>query len=197
MKTKLHITVLIIILGCVSMEVKAQDKGGITMYAEVVNGDTVPVQYLAYHDVVDKKTFRSDYEQRKWNRLKYNVKKVYPYAKLAGDLLKKYEVQLDSCKNDRQKRKYFKLIEKELKAEYEDDLRKMTTTQGHILIKLIDRETGSSSYDIVKEFRGNISAFVWQSLGKLFDQDLKSRYDATGEDKEIENIIVLIETGHI
>ncbi len=170
---------------------------GIVVTAEVVNGDTFPMRYLPYVTIVEEKKFRSDFERRKWQRLKRNVKKVYPYAKLAGSLLNKYQVQLDSVETQRQRKKYFKLIEKELKAEFDDDIRKMTTTQGRILVKLIDRETGNSSYEIVQEFRGNVTAFFWQGLSKMFNQDLKSRYDPHGEDAEIENIIYLIEAGAI
>lgn len=170
---------------------------GKVMIAEVINGDTFAVRYLPYVTIVEEKTFRSDYERRKWERLKYNVKKVYPYAKLAGQLLEKYQVELDSVKTERERKKYFKLIERELKAEFDDDIRDMTMTQGRILIKLVDRETGETSYEIVQEFRGNISAFFWQGLSKMFGQDLKSRYDPKGEDAEIESIVHLIEAGAI
>lgn len=170
---------------------------GIIMVAEVIDGDTFPMRYLPSVTIVEEKRFKNDFDRRKWERLKRNVKKVYPYAKLAGSLLDKYQVQLDSVETERQRKKYFKLIEKELKAEFDDDIRDMTTTQGHILVKLIDRETGNSSYEIVQEFRGNITAFFWQGLSKMFGQDLKSRYDPYGEDAEIESIIYLIEAGAI
>lgn len=170
---------------------------GIIMVAEVIDGDTFPMRYLPSVTIVEEKRFKNDFDRRKWERLKRNVKKVYPYAKLAGSLLDKYQVQLDSVETERQRKKYFKLIEKELKAEFDDDIRDMTTTQGRILVKLIDRETGNSSYEIVQEFRGNITAFFWQGLSKMFGQDLKSRYDPYGEDAEIESIIYLIEAGAI
>ncbi|MEX2595377.1 MAG: DUF4294 domain-containing protein [Salibacteraceae bacterium] len=175
----------------------AQGEGKIIMTAEMIDGDTVPVKYLPYFTIIEERTFRSDYEQRKWERLKRNVKKVYPYAKLAGSLLDKYQVQLDTVSTKRGRKKYFKMIEAELKEEFDDDIRNMTTTQGRILIKLIDRETGESSYEIVQEFRGNISAFFWQGLSRMFGQDLKSKYDPTGEDAEIESIVHLIEAGAI
>ncbi|HAQ71484.1 MAG TPA: DUF4294 domain-containing protein [Flavobacteriales bacterium] len=180
-------------------DVHAQGVGskGIVMMAEVIDGDTFPMRYLPYVTIVESKPFKSDFERRKWERLKRNVKKVYPYAKLAGQLLDKYQVQLDSVETKRERKKYFRLIEKELKAEFDDDIRNMTTTQGRILVKLIDRETGNSSFEIVQEFRGNFTAFFWQGFSKMFGQDLKSRYDPLGEDAEIENIIYLIEAGAI
>lgn len=193
-----HITLclLIFIFKCAQNDMLAQKKG-IVMLAEIIDGDTVPVKYLPYVTIVEERRFVSENERKRWERLKYNVKKVYPYAKLAGQLLDKYQVQLDTVQSERQRRKYFKQIEEELKAEFDDDLRSMTSTQGRILIKLIDRETGDSSYEIVQEFRGNLSAFFWQGLSRMFGQDLKSRYDPYGEDAEIENIIHLIEAGAI
>jgi hypothetical protein len=197
-----HFAILSIIITLVcgfNATVLAQGGGskGIIVTAEVINGDTFPMRYLPSVTIVEQKRFKNDFERRKWERLKRNVKKVYPYAKLAGSLLDNYQVQLDSVETERQRKKYFKLIEKELKAEFDDDIRDMTTTQGRILVKLIDRETGNSSYEIVQEFRGNITAFFWQGLSKMFGQDLKSRYDPKGEDAEIENIIYLIESGAI
>jgi hypothetical protein len=188
---------LVLLFSWVLLNPAQAQKDGIVMLAEVIDGDTVPVKYLPYVTIVEERRFMSDYERRKWERLKKNVKKVYPYAKLAGQLLEKYQVQLDTVTSERQRKKYFKKIEQELKAEFDDDLRKMTTTQGRILIKLVDRETGESSYEIVQEFRGNISAFFWQGLSRMFGQDLKSRYDPYGEDADIENIIHLIEAGMI
>lgn len=193
---QLLISLVIIIITAFNHVATAQKKG-IVMLAEIIDGDTVPVKYLPYVTIVEERRFISENERKRWERLKYNVKKVYPYAKLAGQLLDKYQVQLDTVTSERQRRKYFKKIEEELKAEFDDDLRSMTSTQGRILIKLIDRETGDSSYEIVQEFRGNLSAFFWQGLSRMFGQDLKSRYDPYGEDAEIENIIHLIEAGAI
>jgi hypothetical protein len=192
-----RILILLLCLGAYTVRAQEVKEGGIVMLAEVIDGDTIPVKYLNTVMIVGERRHLSRREKAKWTRLQYNVKKVYPYAKLAGQLLEKYSVPLDTITNERERKKYFKLIEDELKAEFEDDLRSMTTTQGMILIKLVDRETQHSSYEIVQEFRGNFSAFFWQGLSKLFGQDLKSRYDPNGDDKEIESIIVLIEAGLI
>ena len=170
---------------------------GFTVLAEIIDGDTFPVKYLPHVTIVEEKRFRSDYEKRRWERLKFNVKKVYPYAKLAAELLEKYSGQIEEAETDRERKKYFKKIAKELLSQYGDEIKNMTTTQGRILVKLIDRETGETSYEIVQEFRGKISAFLWQSISKLFGQNLKSRYDASGEDAEIESIIHLVEAGVI
>lgn len=167
-------------------------------YATVVNGDTFALNYLPYHTVVADKKFMSKEEEREWKRLKKNVKKVYPYAKLAGQKMQKYAEELAGVESERERKRYYKKIEEELKAEFDDDMRDLTMSQGRILIKLIDRETGATSYDIVKDFRGSFSAFFWQSLARIFTQDLKSEYDPTqGEDAKIEQIIYLIESGNL
>lgn len=167
------------------------------MIAEIIDGDTVPVKYLPYFNVSSERTFRSAAEKQRWSRLRYNVKKVYPLAKLAGELLEKYSGEIEGVETEKERKKYFKLIEQELKAQYWDEVENMNTTQGRILIKLIDRETGETSYEIVQEFRGSITAFFWQGVSRMFGQDLKSRYDPQGEDKDIEYIVQLIEAGVI
>ena len=88
-------------------------------------------------------------------------------------------------------------IEKQLFAEFESQVRKMKVSEGRILIKLLDRQTGQSSYAIIKEFKGGFSAFFWQSVAKLFGHDLKAEYDAMGEDRMIEYIVWEIEMGLI
>jgi pyruvate dehydrogenase complex dehydrogenase (E1) component len=82
-------------------------------------------------------------------------------------------------------------------AEFEDDLTKLTITQGRLLIKLIDRETGNTSFDLVKELRGSFSAFFWQAIARLFGSNLKSTFDKDGEDKLIDQILVLIDNGQL
>tara|TARA_B110000046_G_scaffold69404_1_gene77447 strand:- start:1967 stop:2425 length:459 start_codon:yes stop_codon:yes gene_type:complete len=152
---------------------------------------------MPYVEIVAERTFKTKAQRKRFNRLQYNVKKMYPYAKLAGDLLEKYEDELTSVDSERARKKYYKKIEDELKKEFDGEIRKMNATQGRILVKLIDRETGDTSYEILREFRGNVSAFFWQSFSKMFGQDLKSAYDPYGEDREIESIVQLIEAGAI
>ena len=87
--------------------------------------------------------------------------------------------------------------EKELVGQFEKDIKNLTFTQGHILLKLIDRETGNSSYQLIKDMRGNLSASLWQSLARVFSTDLKAKYDPDGDDKQVEEIVLLIERGEI
>jgi hypothetical protein len=134
---------------------------------------------------------------REYTQLELKVKKVYPIAKVAAIKLAEYNRVYSSFKTERERKKYVKAVEKELFAEFEDELRKMKVSEGRILIKLLDRETGNSSYDIIKEFKGGFSAFFWQSVAKLFGHDLKAQYDPLREDIWIECIIQQIDLGLI
>jgi len=165
--------------------------------AVVIDGDTLWVADLDEVYIFPTKKFKSRRERRKYTRLIYNVKKAYPWAKLAGDKLAEVEVHLMSLETEKEQKDYMKLVEKELLKDYKKDLKKLTVTQGRILIKLVDRETGDTSYELVRELRGKISAVFWQALARLFGSNLKSEYDGEGEDRLIEEIVVLIENGQL
>jgi hypothetical protein len=139
--------------------------------------------------------FETKRKFEQWTRLKHNVKKVYPYAILASAKLKEYEVTLKNLTSEKEKKKFMKKAEDELQTEFGPELKRLSFNQGKILIKLIDRETGNTSYELVKQLRGNFSAFMWQSLAVLFGSNLKSEYDPTGEDRLIEIAIQQIESG--
>lgn len=168
---------------------------GILLNGIVIDGDTFPIIYLETVVIEDKMKFKTKKQYEKWTKLKYNVRVTYPYAIIAAARLKEYENVLNTIKDEEQKKEYMKVVEKNLKKEFEKDLKKLTMSQGKILIKLIDRETGRTSYDLVKQLRGNFSAWMWQGLAKLFGSDLKSEYDEKGEDKLIEIAIIQIESG--
>jgi hypothetical protein len=89
-----------------------------------------------------------------------------------------------------------KELEQQLLREYKDDIKKLTISEGRILLKLIDREARRTSYALIKEFRGGFSAFFWQSIARIFGGDLKVEYDPYGEDKVLEHIVMLIEIGY-
>ncbi len=97
--------------------------------------------------------------------------------------------------NEKSRAIYLKIVEKELKREFEEPLKDLSMNQGRILLKLIDRETGNTSYELVKDLRGGFQAFMWQSLARLFGSNMKSEYDPNGEDIMIERAIKLIEAG--
>lgn len=165
--------------------------------AIVIDGDTLWVADLDEVYIFPTKKFKNRRERRKYTRLIYNVKKAYPWAKLAGEKLAEVEVHMLSLETEKEQKDYMKVVEKELLKDYKEDLKKLTVTQGRILIKLVDRQTGDTSYELVRELRGKISAVFWQALARLFGSNLKSVYEAEGEDRLIEEIVVLIENGQL
>lgn len=165
------------------------------VWAEVVNGDTIPSIRLYDIYVYSEYAFRNRKQYEAWTRTKYNVKKVYPYAILAAAKLKEYNRIMEKMPDEKTKKAYLKTVEKELKAEFEEPLKNLTTTQGRILLKLIDRETGNTSYELVKNFRGGFQAFMWQGVARLFGNNMKAEYDPTGEDIMVERAIKLVEAG--
>ncbi len=174
-----------------------QEQNLIVLPVAVVDGDTIPYVRLSESEVFGYKIFKSSREERQYDRLVRNVRIVYPYAKLAGEMLKDYEQILLNTASEKERKKIMKDLEDELNREYGDELKKLTVTQGKILIKLIDRQTGESSFDLVKDLRGSFRAFFYQSFARIFGLNLKVKYDPEGEDKSIETIVRMIERGLI
>jgi hypothetical protein len=175
----------------------AQAPDRIVVIARIIDADTLITMPLPEYRVSAKLPRKLRAQYRSHSKLVYHVKKVYPYARLAGIKLMEYEEILKAAENDKERRRIMKLAEDELRAEFEDDLKKLNFKQGVILIKLVDRETGNTSYQLVQELRGKFTAFFWQAFARLFGYNLKIEYDPLGEDKEIEDIVVMIENGQI
>jgi hypothetical protein len=165
------------------------------VWAEVINGDTIPSIRFPDVWIYGEYPYKNRKQYEAWTRTKYNVKKVYPYAILAAAKLKEYNMILEKMPDEKTKKAYLKVVEKELRDEFEEPLKNLTTTQGEILLKLIDRETGETSYELVKQMRGSFQAFMWQSLARLFGSNMKTKYDPTGNDIMIERAIKLVEAG--
>lgn len=160
---------------------------------QVIDGDTLSVVELAPVIILPPIRHESRRQAARYDKLVYNVRKVYPYAKLAGEKLRYYERILDTIPTEKARKLYLKRAEKELEAQFGDEIRGLTFSQGKILIKLVYRETGNSTFDLVRELRGKFSAFIYQTVARLFGYDLKSAYDPLGEDIVIEQIVRSIE----
>lgn len=173
---------------------QAQDTSRVVK-AMVVDGDTIPMVTLGMISISEERFKQSKRYDRQYSRLKRKVLKAYPYAKVTKELLDDYEEELAKLSSERDKNDYLDIAEAELKAEFEGEIKELTVSEGKILIKLIDRETGDTSYELIKRLKGGFSAFMWQSLAKLFGSDLKASYDPFGEDHIIERIVQEIETG--
>src|SRR6056297_3043656 len=161
------------------------------------NGDTIPNVVLGEVMIFPEKKFKNRYQAWRYRKLVRDLKKVYPYAQLAKKKLDQMEKEFNELETDKERKRYVKTVEKQLMDEFGDELKKLTITQGRLLLKLIDRETGSTSYELLKELRGSFSAVFWQAIARIFGSNLKSEYDPDGEDRMIERVVLLIEHNQI
>lgn len=199
MKQWRHIVASIIIVN-IQLVAMSQNTEviSIPVKAIVFQNDTFPlvdlpeVQVWAYWGkaTVSSKVFEQ------WTRTKYNVKKVYPYAVLASALLKEMDNRLAQIPDERERKIFIKQCEKELRKNFEEDLKNLSVTQGRILMKLIYRETGKTTYQIVKEMRGGFEATMWQALAYIFGNSMKVKYEPDGEDYMVEKAVQLVERGY-
>ena len=178
----------LIIISVVSIPIFSQEKVIITPFT-IVNGDTF---FIADVPEVEVLAFKDKNERTKYYILKRRVVKVYPYALAAKEKLMSIQNGLDSIPKRRQKKRYTKEVAKWVKEEYADRLKNLTMSEGKILVKLIYRETNTSSYEILKSYRGRFNAFFWQTMAKFWDNNLKTEYDPVNnrEDMLIEHILI-------
>jgi hypothetical protein len=207
-KTALRIFFSIILSICILVTVSGQKD---TTQHKI---DTLPGNYYQLHSVekdgvripeidikevviIGRPSTAKKFPFYRYQRLVYNLKKVYPYVQVVRAKLEEANKALEKIPDDRDRKKYLRKFEKEMFGEYEDDVRDMTITQGRLLIKLIDRETLYTSYDLIRQYRGTFSAAFWQSIARIFGTDLKAEYDPYGEDAVIEIILNEIQSGNL
>ncbi len=162
----------------------------------VIDGDTFPMYTFKSITISGNKRFTRG-DRRRYGRLKRYVVKVFPYAELAGVMMNDFDDTLKTMKNEKDQKRFLAAVEEELKQEFEGELKSLTIKQGILLVKLIDRQTGNSSFELIKTLRGSFSAFIWQSLARLFGSNLKLKYDPEGEDLLVEEIVQQMESGAI
>ncbi|MBR5783567.1 MAG: DUF4294 domain-containing protein [Bacteroidales bacterium] len=190
--------VYLLLLGTENAEAQLLKPRRIVMYGTVVDNDTIPKVMLKEVKIVAPANLLSPEEIRKNKKLIRNIKIVLPYAKLAKNkLLDLNNRMLTMSKSER--KKFMKAAEMEIEKEYAAQLKNLTISQGHLLIKLVDRETGSSSYTLVQELRGSFRAFFYQTFAKLFGYDLKAEFDPVNNKKDnlIDRVVRSIEQGKI
>ena len=161
------------------------------------DGVTLPEVEIKEVTVYAHPQFPKKSDFRKYERLVYNLKRVYPYALIVRNKLAQVDNDISKIKDEKERKEYLKKVEKNVFAEYEGDIRDMTISQGRLLIKLIDRETQNTSYVLIKDYRGKFAAAFWQGIARIFGTNLKEEYDPSGEDAIIESIITEIEAGNL
>ena len=160
----------------------------------VMDGDTV------YFDTINPVWIFGRKQPKDWRqyyKLVYNFARVYPYAEASGRLQQIVDSTIAVNNYGRMKKdRYMNEVQSMLFKDFEGALHKMTISQGAVLLKLIDRETGQSSYSIIREYKNGIAAGFWQGIAKFFDNDLKSKYDPEGADKDLEQLVIAWQEGN-
>jgi len=161
----------------------------IPVYLTIDSGKLIP--WIVTPEVIinDSRIFKSAADREAYRRLKYNVLKVLPYASFAGKRYRKLQRDLAVTPDKHQQKILITQCETEIKDLFNKEIKELTISQGDILIKLIDRETGNTSYDMVKDMKGGFKAFVYQSVASLFGHNLKDTYDPD-EQRDIEAILL-------
>lgn len=157
-------------------------------------GDTIIVAELKDVSIVSIKKFKSSKERRHYLRMKYHANQVYPYAVEAVRVFRELEAATKDLKR-RNRKKQIRRLQKELEDKFKSPLKKLTRTQGRILIKMIERELDSPMYEIVKELKGGFTAGYWNTFGKIYDIDIKQGYNAK-DDSILESILSGMDISH-
>lgn len=162
----------------------------------VEGGDTIFVDNIPPAWVFPRGSRVDRAKWRKYVRLVYNFNKVYPYALLGAQIVEEVDFNIEDQHMKRgEKKRYIGSVQNDLLKNFEGAIRKMTISQGQLLMRLIDRETGKTGYEIVKDYRSRFAAGFWQGVAKLFKQNLKSPYDPEGIDKPTEELVKIWESG--
>ena len=180
---------------------EANDTLQVAMYVKVdrayYQGDSIPNMTLHEFYKTAPKTFKNERQRQKYNKLVRDVRYVFPYAKLTRQILIETYDYLETIKDEKEKKRHIKAVEKGIRKQYEPTVRKITKTQGKLLVKLIDRECGQTSFEMIKAFLGTVKANMYNVISTLFGNNLRKHYDPEGEDREIEQIVRKVESGQI
>lgn len=188
----------ILLFSCCSVLVKAQEKlpppvqlgknDTIRTYVTNLDGQLTPMIVTEEVKIVDVRIFKSQADRDAYRRLRYNIYKVLPYAKFAAERYQKLQRDLATTADKKKQKLMVDTCETQIKNLFKKEVENLTISQGEILIKLIDRQTGSTSYQMVKDLKGGLKAFMFQSLARLFGHDLKETYDPN-EERDMEAIL--------
>lgn len=159
--------------------------------------DTIPIVNLQEIFVYPKMRFKNKREENNYNKLVRDVKKTLPYAKMVYETLIETYEYMETLPTDKARHEHLKRMEKDLFKEYKPELKKLTFSQGKLLIKLIDRECNQSSFNLLRAYLGSFRAGFWNLFAGMFGASLKSEYDPKGKDAMTERVVVLVERGLI
>jgi len=191
MKTISYLFILFPVL--LFAQVKEVEQGSTEHEYVIIEGDSIARLSIDLDEfmLLHKLKFDSNADRKRYIILRRKTIKVYPYAKLAAERLQTMQIRMDGIKRKSIKKKYAKRIQKYIEEEFSDELKKLTRTEGQILVKLIHRQTGKTTFDLIKELRSGWRAFWFNSTAKLFDISLKREFDPVNEKEDylIEDIL--------
>ena len=193
MKRLLHIFLVL----AVSTQVFAAQQYMDSCMIRIEDGDTVYLAWLHEIWVYPPLKFKNKRQEKFYWRTVRDVKKCLPYAKRINQDMAYADEELAKFPDKKSRKKWWRKFERQLYKKYEKDFRGMYASQGMMLMKLIDRETDRTSYELIKQYKGKATANFWQFVAKLFKNDLKEEYDATDKDRITERVINLVEAGQL
>lgn len=192
MKRVVFLLIYIIGVNLYAQEEKIIKKDSTYIYGDyiVFNGDSILIE-LEEVRLLNKLKFKTTYDKNYYYWFRKKTLKAYPYAKLAAERLEVLNERLEKIESKRKRKRYTKKVQKYMEGEFTDQLKKLTRTEGRILIKLIHRQTGKTTYELIKEIRSGWKAFWYQNTAKLFKLSLKSEFNPAeiNEDFLIEDIL--------
>ena len=192
---------LILFLSFIAVHLDAQEQTttikGYLVPVCIYKGDTIPSMRMPTLYVYKPLVFKNKKQQQEYNRLVRNVKKTLPIAKEVNRAIIETYEYLQTLPDEKARQKHMVMVEKSIKEQYTPRMKQLTLSQGKLLIKLVNRETSSSSYELVKAFLGPFKAGFYQAFAAIFGASLKKEYHPEDEDAMIERIIILVENGQL
>ena len=187
----------VLVLSCLTVAALSQSQlprpklgknDTIRTYMTEYDGELIPWMVTKEIKITDSRIFKSEKEHQDYNRLRYNVYKVLPYMRFASTRYAQLQRDLATTGDKSKQKEMIKACEAQIKDLFNRELKNLTITQGEILIKLVNRETGNTSYDMLKEMKGGLNAFMFQSVARIFGHNLKETYNPEQE-RDIESIL--------
>jgi len=195
----IYIILLFVLVSSISnaQKIKTNIRPDGYQRATIEKGDTVAVISLREVIVFPEMKFKNNKQKQQYNKLIRDVKRTLPYAKMVYDVLIETYEYMETLPDDKARDAHLKNMEKELFKEYKPELKKLTFSQGKLLIKLIDRECNQSSYNLLKAYLGSFRAGFWNLFAGMFGASLKTDYDPKGKDAMTERVVIMVENGLI
>ncbi len=190
---KVIIILSICTVGTQAQNLKINTNSNSVQRAYIENNDTIPIVDLQEIIVFPQRHFKNKHQQEKYNKLVRDVKRTLPYAKMVYETLIETYEYMETLPDEKARELHLKKMEKDLFKEYKPELKKLTLSQGKLLIKLIDRECNQSSYNLLKAYLGSFRAGFWNLFAGMFGASLKTEYDPNGKDATTEQVVILVE----